>query len=738
MAHNGGVTSVALMAAGQLAISAGNDGDLRLWDIKAGHCVHTFPGDGQSLTSLFASSSDQYVLSGGKDHGVRLWSLEKRFRYSAPFALSRVRSSEDTLSAQAEHDHLVASARGALGQAESDAALGFARRARSLPGFGRGKEVMALWRSLYAQFSHAVLQGLWQDATLSGHLGAVRCLAMSRAGHRAISGGDDETIRLWDLETKECVRTLRGHTAGISALSLSPDGRFALSASDDGVLKIWDLEDSIPVTSMKGHEATVTSLSSSFDRRLALSASADGAMKLWDLATGDCLRAFQGNGKAVNACAMAPDGRHALSGGADRLLRFWELGSGRCVGSAGAFRGHPRSLAALAPSADGQIVLTGSDDGSLKIWKMGADSCVRSFAGHKSGVTSVSLSHDGQYALSGSRDGLVKLWRVSSGDCVYELEGHGGPVHAVCLSRDRSLALCAHDSGGLTVWTLDWRIEDSSIRGNWEGAVRHHLETFLAQRAAGDARLFAGEASAHENSSAPRSRARASRWSDGDLAGLLEGLRDAGYGWVEASWIRTQLRDLQGRVKAGHSPGDQVRRDDTPSSPASSLPSFAHPAEMLVLPSKPAKAVRRFTAWQMLGALVFVVAAARIAPAVLAKIDEYRERVHAEELVRMGVGVNGAYADGQSLLHRSARTGRASMTAFLIAEGADLNARNAAGWTPLHTAARLGHADVVAVLLAHGARIDVEAGTGRLTPLWLADDAGHQEVVDLLTRATAR
>ncbi len=104
----------------------------------------------------------------------------------------------------------------------------------------------------------------------------------------------------------------------------------------------------------------------------------------------------------------------------------------------------------------------------------------------------------------------------------------------------------------------------------------------------------------------------------------------------------------------------------------------------------------------------------------------------------MGAGVNGAYADGQSLLHRSARTGRASMTAFLIAEGADLNARNAAGWTPLHTAARLGHADVVAVLLAHGARIDVEAGTGRLTPLWLADDAGHQEVVDLLTRATAR
>jgi hypothetical protein len=251
-------------------------------------------------------------------------------------------------------------------------------------------------------------------------------------------------------------------------------------------------------------------------------------------------------------------------------------------------------------------------------------------------------------------------------------------------------------------------------------------------------RLCAQQAPADANPRAVRNRKHTPRWSAGDLAGLREGLRDAGYGWVEASWIRSRLRELRGHVTAGPSPADEVRRGDFSSRPASSMPSLAHPGEMLVLSSKPDKAVRRFTAWQMLGALVFLVAAARIVPAVLAQIDEYRERAHAEALVAKGAGVNGLNADGESLLHRATRHGRASMTAFLIAEGADPNARNASGWTPLHTAARLGHVDVVYVLLAHGARIDVEAGTGRLTPLWLADDAGHQEVVSVLTEAGAR
>ena len=38
------------------------------------------------------------------------------------------------------------------------------------------------------------------------------------------SGGDDQTVRLWDTHTGECLRLLQGHTALMWSVCFSPDG----------------------------------------------------------------------------------------------------------------------------------------------------------------------------------------------------------------------------------------------------------------------------------------------------------------------------------------------------------------------------------------------------------------------------------------------------------------------------------------------------------------------------------
>jgi WD40 repeat protein len=76
-------------------------------------------------------------------------------------------------------------------------------------------------------------------------------VAVLADGQRAVSGSEDGTLRLWDLETGASLRTLAGHTGGVSAVLA--DGRRALSGSWDNTLRLWDLETGESLRTIKGH-----------------------------------------------------------------------------------------------------------------------------------------------------------------------------------------------------------------------------------------------------------------------------------------------------------------------------------------------------------------------------------------------------------------------------------------------------------------------------------------------------
>jgi WD40 repeat protein len=52
----------------------------------------------------------------------------------------------------------------------------------------------------------------------------------------------DETLKVWDLESGQELRTLTGHSSPVNSVAVLADGRRAVSASRDNTLKIWDLE----------------------------------------------------------------------------------------------------------------------------------------------------------------------------------------------------------------------------------------------------------------------------------------------------------------------------------------------------------------------------------------------------------------------------------------------------------------------------------------------------------------
>jgi WD40 repeat protein len=56
-----------------------------------------------------------------------------------------------------------------------------------------------------------------------------------------LSAGNDAVVRLWDLESDREICRLVGHTMGINSVAFSKDGHRALSGSDDGTVRLWQL-----------------------------------------------------------------------------------------------------------------------------------------------------------------------------------------------------------------------------------------------------------------------------------------------------------------------------------------------------------------------------------------------------------------------------------------------------------------------------------------------------------------
>jgi hypothetical protein len=123
-------------------------------------------------------------------------------------------------------------------------------------------------------------------------------------GRRAVSGSDDKTLRVWDLESGQCLRTLTGHTAGVTSVSVTPDGRRAVSGSRDKTLRVWDLESGQCLRTLQGHSDDVNSVSVTPDGRRAVSGSRDKTLRVWDLESGECLAVFQSSGGGIKSLAV--------------------------------------------------------------------------------------------------------------------------------------------------------------------------------------------------------------------------------------------------------------------------------------------------------------------------------------------------------------------------------------------------------------------------------------------------
>jgi WD40 repeat protein len=303
------VTCVAFAAGGRLGLSAGEDGTLRVWDLRAGREVRCLRGPPRGIDTLAASPDGLRAVTGGGrgDDVLRIWDLD---------------TGKEVGKLEGHTDWVKGLALLPGGKRVVSGSFDGTVRVWDLD---TRKEVGRV--HLKGEL-HGLKDPRWADQVWS--------LALMPGGKEVLAGLRDGTVRRVELARMREVKRLKVHANFVNALAVSPDGSSLVTANSeqlmpslgpvrsDGKFTTTDLKTGRPVLELYywTSDFCVAFLP---DGRRVVSGGSDGRVTLWRVHREHLFPDPGRHAKGVLAVAVSPDGRAVLSGGRDGVVGWWPL-----------------------------------------------------------------------------------------------------------------------------------------------------------------------------------------------------------------------------------------------------------------------------------------------------------------------------------------------------------------------------------------------------------------------------
>jgi WD40 repeat protein len=304
------VISIIYSSDGKRIVSGSWDKTIKEWNIEIGVCIRTYVGHSKWVTSVSYSSDDKRILSGSKDGTIKEWDVETgeciRTYTGHSYGVEYVSYSSDGKKiVSGSNDNTIKEWDVETGECIRTY-TGHSSGVKYVSYSDDGKRIFSgSFCGIIKEWDREIGECI---RTYKGHSLNDPYLSYSSDGCRIILGSKDGTIKEWDMETGECIRTYTGHSSSvdvsgmlkctvysssIESVSYNSNGKRIISGSSDNTIKEWDVETGECIKTYTGHSSSVESVSYSIDNHRIVSVSSDNIIKEWDVETGECIRTIQ-------------------------------------------------------------------------------------------------------------------------------------------------------------------------------------------------------------------------------------------------------------------------------------------------------------------------------------------------------------------------------------------------------------------------------------------------------------
>ena len=441
----GSVLGADVTSDGRRAVTASDDGRLRLWDLRTRRLVATYAAHrGKAFMPRFGGD-DRWIASAGEDGALAVTGTASgRTRVLArdprTMATSVAVSPDGAAVAAGYADGTVRTA--AVTGGGPARVLGGQRGLVARIAFsGDGRHLAAASWDGTAQLWD--LGGNGPPVVLRRDPEGVGAVGFADRDRLVVVGDAHGRLRFSDTATGRPAGTVRVNDLAIDATPVSPDGALIAGVGEDGAIRVFDATARQQTTVLSGHRDRLNDADFAARGHVLITTGADGTVRTWDVGGTTVLPG------SADALSLSHDGQRLAVTGQGRRVRVWDPRTGTPAASIAA-GGEPASVRL---SRDGTRIAVALLDGDVAVWDVGTGERLGTFRDNGEQAYAVGFDGTGRRLVTGGTNGRVVIRDLAGGRPIV-LTGHRRAVDDVSFDPDGGRVLSAGSDGTVRIWDV--------------------------------------------------------------------------------------------------------------------------------------------------------------------------------------------------------------------------------------------------------------------------------------------